>query len=760
MQEKMIQNRIDSFSEASAEILSGLRMRGDASTISHVNAIEKKLKCFLEGVGIIKKNNSLLTIGIVGQMKVGKSSFLNAFLFKGEPVLPKAATPMTAGLTIIEKSPDEGKEYLEVEYFTKNEWESIRATANDVERCREEILRTEPTLAYEDEKLNSILKDKVGEVDYASYLIVNRLTPEANARIGCAPERISFNAGEGMAISLKQYVGARGKFTSVVKALHLYIDNENLDGLRIVDTPGVNDPVVTRDAKTSEFLREAHGVLMLMSAMQPMSATDIDLLNERIGKEGISSIVLVVNKIDMPCCCGQYRNGYKLRNAYESVCRKFSDFINQKKGLFSHPENIKGVVFTSGVADSLAQKLPNHPEKMDADEQKALENLKNIYPDDFTEENMMESLHLLAEQNETLYDEYIKKVFIFNKDTIISGKLSAFVKEYSKDILRTIDEAIEEKQNEIRILKSGSLDTIQSQEQCLKKILVVELPAIRTRIKSFIATLYSEVKKEFQNEMVDKEPKIPDLPTDTKSIEYTRKSTRLGLNKSGTVTISQLNSTELYRMEEPQVEKLRKSVLQFWNGIFIDERTSLVNYILDRITEMAQKSSDMDFDDSLVRNLVNSLVQTQLNGMETVEILDKCESFKITFRDAMNMSCFIDIDTVLHEMGQSEAEETIKQRVRDNLFSAWMQIEKLNSGLYNDLKGQCDNQCHTVREIMERFSKEFETQFIEQIDALSTELQKKLQSRAESIKAAESILNDFKEIKKVFNEIYGNQGNH
>ena len=425
-----------------------------------------------------------------------------------------------------------------------------------------------------------------------------------------------------MAISLKQYVGARGKFTSVVKALHLYIDNENLDGLRIVDTPGVNDPVVTRDAKTSEFLREAHGVLMLISAMQPMSATDIDLLNERIGKEGISSVVLVVNKIDMPCCCGEYRNGYKLRNAYESVCRILSDHVNQQKGLFSHPENIKGVVFTSGVADSLAQKLPNHPEKMDADEQKALENLKNIYPDDFTEENMMESLHLLAEQNETLYDEYIKKVFIFNKDTIMSGKLSAFVKEYSKHILRTIDEAIEEKQNEIRILESGSLDTIQSQKQWLEKMVNVELKVIQTRIKAFFKKLEEKVKKGFEDELADKKPKIPDLPTDTKSIEYTRKGTRLGLNKSGTVTISQLNSTELYRMEEPQVENLRKSVLQFWNGIFLDERTGLVNYLLDKITLMAKESTDMNFDDSLVRNLVNSLVQTQLSGMETIEILD------------------------------------------------------------------------------------------------------------------------------------------
>ena len=41
-----------------------------------------------------------LRIAIVGQMKAGKSSFLNALLFPID-VLPKAATPMTAALTRI-----------------------------------------------------------------------------------------------------------------------------------------------------------------------------------------------------------------------------------------------------------------------------------------------------------------------------------------------------------------------------------------------------------------------------------------------------------------------------------------------------------------------------------------------------------------------------------------------------------------------------------------------------------------------------------
>lgn len=48
--------------------------------------------------------NRKLNIGIIGQVKAGKSSFLNTLLFKGEEVLPKASTPKTATLTKMEYS--------------------------------------------------------------------------------------------------------------------------------------------------------------------------------------------------------------------------------------------------------------------------------------------------------------------------------------------------------------------------------------------------------------------------------------------------------------------------------------------------------------------------------------------------------------------------------------------------------------------------------------------------------------------------------
>ena len=47
-----------------------------------------------------KLNNDVLTIGVIGQMKCGKSTFLNAFVFEDD-VLPSATTPMTAALSVI-----------------------------------------------------------------------------------------------------------------------------------------------------------------------------------------------------------------------------------------------------------------------------------------------------------------------------------------------------------------------------------------------------------------------------------------------------------------------------------------------------------------------------------------------------------------------------------------------------------------------------------------------------------------------------------
>ena len=75
---------------------------------------------------IDKINNDVLTIGVIGQMKCGKSTFLNAFVFQAT-VLPAATTPMTAALSVITYG-EEKK--LKAEFYTSDEWAEQKKQAS------------------------------------------------------------------------------------------------------------------------------------------------------------------------------------------------------------------------------------------------------------------------------------------------------------------------------------------------------------------------------------------------------------------------------------------------------------------------------------------------------------------------------------------------------------------------------------------------------------------------------------------------------
>ena len=90
-------------------------------------------------------NERLLRIGIVGAVKAGKSSLLNALFFDGNDILPKAATPMTAALT--ELSYGEKCE-ISIDFFTENDVLSLKEKSEtysrELKRITEENLKKNP----------------------------------------------------------------------------------------------------------------------------------------------------------------------------------------------------------------------------------------------------------------------------------------------------------------------------------------------------------------------------------------------------------------------------------------------------------------------------------------------------------------------------------------------------------------------------------------------------------------------------------------
>ena len=109
--------------------------------------IENSFNNYLENYKRLESEDKILTIGIVGQVKAGKSSFLNALFFNSSDILPKAATPMTAALTKIRYSENIS---AKVHFFSKSDFETIENGAKD---CKKAMIR-------ERDKLNEELKKK------------------------------------------------------------------------------------------------------------------------------------------------------------------------------------------------------------------------------------------------------------------------------------------------------------------------------------------------------------------------------------------------------------------------------------------------------------------------------------------------------------------------------------------------------------------------------------------------------------------------
>ena len=220
-----------------------------------------------------KLDKDTLTIGVIGQMKCGKSTFLNSFVFSDD-ILPAATTPMTAALSIITYGE---KERVVADFYTKDEWEEQKMQA-----AREE-------------------KDAANSLDESKIKAAKELVSKA-AKLGVALDGYLGKTQEDSFANLIEYVGADGKFVSITKSVTIYYPHEYLKGVEIVDTPGFNDPIVSREERTKDFLKRADVVIMMLYAGRPFDATDRDIIFKNVRQCGIGKVLVGINKYDIPYC--------------------------------------------------------------------------------------------------------------------------------------------------------------------------------------------------------------------------------------------------------------------------------------------------------------------------------------------------------------------------------------------------------------------------------------------------------------------------
>lgn len=363
----------------------------------------------------LKQEGRSLKIGVIGRVKAGKSSLINSLLFDGKEVLPKAATPMTAALTSIGYAE---KFTAEVIFFNIEDIAQIKLKAQEyeaeiarlIQTYKEEHTRKQansyrPIPPLDEQRLHKKVKREIGEQGAisAAHDLYERIKSSGIDVSSLGASRVlTAESPEELNSELLDYVGSSGEYMPFTRELNLGMPLESLKGLEIIDTPGVNDPVKSREQRTYERLKECNAAFIVSPAGQFLNQQDFELADRLSAREGTQEIYLVASQADTQLHSSIRKDAKGMLPVAINELKQV--LLRQASSAFASCENeaLRSIssqlstrlIVTSGICETL---LLTNGESDDSTAAHAMKLLKQNYSDFFSRpEHLQENLKLLS----------------------------------------------------------------------------------------------------------------------------------------------------------------------------------------------------------------------------------------------------------------------------------------------------------------------------------------------------------------------------
>lgn len=551
------------------------------------------------------RENRKLNIGVIGQVKAGKSSFLNTLLFDGKEILPKASTPKTATLTKLEYAEENT---MEIEYYTADEWKELKDNA---------------AVDLEDDIYTSAR-------EIMAMVQQNGLDPAPCLEKGV--ERLAFASYDELLDCLNEYVGEDGKYTPLVKDVTLYLHRDEFKGLSIVDTPGLNDPIASRTLRTKEFMEVCDVVFFLSQSGSFLDGSDWILLSSQLPQKGVKKLVLVASKYDsgirdvlkvpdeddvfgddgntvdnIPQACKLIR-----RKLGKRARAKVKEFVQDLERRGSSPALIEVIQQCAEPVpvSALAYNMTHKDETEYSAEERNLFAALLPFSSDVKDE-----LRLLGnfEEVRKIFDAAVKE-----KEAILAAKARDFVPNAREELKNLLTGYQEKAVKRAQILENNDREQLFAQ----KKLVEEQMGTI----KSDLAVLFGELNAKLETEKSIRVRESRDISKDYLNIQE-RTGTRT-VRKSYTVSDSkwykpwtwgsshvEYHTHEehyLYCLAADAVENLKKYGLEATNRMeAVFSNTLQLKAFKRQLLDVVVKNFDLgseNFDASLVKLMVEETI--------------------------------------------------------------------------------------------------------------------------------------------------------
>lgn len=462
--------------------------------------LENQLNGLGDHLTKIENTDRDLKLGIVGRVKAGKSSFLNALLFEGEERLPKAATPMTAALTQMKYADSPEQQRAVVHYYSTGEWNLIESKAAELESRLAAILDNELRENQNKHQFRDLMQDPQAVAAWREKRRKELLAQESSELVSlnnCAElvkmarerqvshRRLPRNGNEADTYTigldadgetnlfkhLDAFVGAKGDYTPFVKYLELQLHDERLKGIEVVDTPGLNDPVTSRVDVTNRSLRECDAVLLLSGVSRFLDANDAALVSRQFREASIKRAAIIGTMVDTgllecPEKSVDLQSAYAIcRNSYTNQARTFCANLLKACGELPAGMDDDGPQLVSSLFYAIGRKK-KEGKPLNNDEQYILARLGADFPG---YEQFLDSAQDFEDVSG--FDDVTKNVYEpvrRDKEKILRERKRTFLAEQTGLICQMLEDIAISADRRRSLLESCDMAELRAKEQALQ----------------------------------------------------------------------------------------------------------------------------------------------------------------------------------------------------------------------------------------------------------------------------------------------------
>lgn len=694
----------------------------------------------------ISNTERLMKIGIVGRVNAGKSSLLNAIVFKGKDILPKSATPMTAALTELKWGQGYG---AEIEFFTPQDVENIKKEAQQYDRELESAIKAEIAAAQEkfkskllpEAEIESKARQKVEREMAKSPLAASK---DQYARIqACGiniadlqTKEIPFDSLEILQSQLEQYCGADGRYMPLTKSVKISLPLESLQNVEIVDTPGVNDPVVSREERTRKILKECDVIFIVSPAGQFMSSEDMELMDRITQKNGIRELFVIASKVDSELH-GSERDraggvmSKALENLTHSLGTHLSDTLQKLKA--DRPEigtaydslitqKQERVLHSAGIAFSIKTSLEdnNDESKLDESEAHALKLLRESYPDNFSSHASLEANLDLISNIKTIESKLADVAS--RKEEIAKEKIESFRTQKQANINAYAKALIDATSDHIKEIEETDIEQLKQQQEQIAKLKDNAISDIDECFEDLRSNFINELENALNNELAQYFSKARNATNDAEGTE-----------------------TETYEVSHPKWKFWKWGSSRTETRTYTTVRAGAVRSSLDDLVAMVENSirnigftRTRSFKAELSRELIRTLRESvEQNGGSDDDINSR--KLRSILRGIINALQFPDM--AYSDKPLPSGSGTLKGYDAERFIEEAQEfIQSLQKTTRSDIKEHCKQMAKKLNDI------NIGDKLFDELDAQLTKLAKDIDNKALALSELQTIKQQLQEI--------------